>query len=96
MRKFLPYLIAAVLAGLLLPTPATADDDYTVALVGKAKFIQKCAWCHTPDKALQHKKDRAGWIKTVWVDMREKKPALFASYTEAEKVVDFLTRERGR
>lgn len=56
-------------------------------------FKSKCTTCHSAERTLRKRKDRAGWEKTVG---RMKRYASgLISDEDAEAIIDYLSRERG-
>lgn len=60
---------------------------------GQRLFEKRCSRCHTVETPLGKRKDREGWKRTVWA-MRKRGAEL--TDAEAQKVVDYLVRVRGK
>ncbi len=66
------------------------DDAGDVRAELISELEAKCSKCHMVSRVMVAEHDRAGWIRTVWFDMRGTDPTLFASYSEAEPLINKL------
>jgi hypothetical protein len=66
-------------------------DEFAVVAYVTPEMREKCSTCHRVGRVLSYRLDRAEWITVVWIKMRSKQPDMFASYEDAEPMIDFLS-----